>query len=217
MNFIFEQIRTGGDRNFGYLIGDRKNRIAAAIDPSFHPELFLERARSQHLEIKYILNTHGHADHINGNLFLKEQTDAKIIAYKDSHIKPDIRASHKDVLTMGKISLKIFYVPGHASDHILIWLPEQNIAVTGDLLFVGKIGGTSTEKDAAEEWDSLQFILSELPDHTSIWPGHDYGCRPASTIALEKLCNPFLHCENLKEFLKLKETWTEFKTQYGLK
>lgn len=146
MDFIFEQIRTGGDRNFGYLVGDRKNRIAAAIDPSYHPELFLERAEAQHLEIEFIINTHGHSDHINGNAFLKERTNAKIVAYKDSHIKPDVNVEHNQILSIGNIVLKFFYVPGHASDHILLWLPEQYIAMTGDLLFVGKIGGTSTEK-----------------------------------------------------------------------
>ena len=118
---------------------------------------------------------------------------------------------------VGNVKLDFFHVPGHANDHIVIWLPDQRIAITGDILFVGKIGGTSSEKDARTEWNSLHLLLNKLPDDATIWPGHDYGCRPSSSIALEKLCNPFLQCKSIHEFLHLKAEWTEYKIKHGLK
>jgi glyoxylase-like metal-dependent hydrolase (beta-lactamase superfamily II) len=65
--FVFEQLRTGGDRNFGYLVGDRKAGKAVLVDPSYDPGRLVDRARVQNLEITHILNTHGHSDHTNGN------------------------------------------------------------------------------------------------------------------------------------------------------
>ena len=64
---IFEQIRAGGDRNFGYLLGDRDTRQGVLIDPSYSPEAFVQRARDQGLTVTHVINTHGHPDHTNGN------------------------------------------------------------------------------------------------------------------------------------------------------
>jgi glyoxylase-like metal-dependent hydrolase (beta-lactamase superfamily II) len=217
LDFIFEQIPSGGDRNFSYLIGDRKHQVAAVVDPSFLAEKVLERANAQSLKIHYIINTHGHSDHFCGNKKVQEFTGARVAAFKDSNILKDIFLDHDSQLELGGILLKFFHVPGHKDDHIVVWLPAYGIAITGDLLFVGKVGGTSTEEDAKKEWDSLQFLLSKFPDETTIWPGHDYGCRPSSTIRLERLCNPFLRCKDVEEFIRLKLEWSDFKVRYGLR
>ncbi|MHC4816692.1 MAG: hydroxyacylglutathione hydrolase family protein [Planctomycetota bacterium] len=216
MDFVFEQIRVGGDRNLGYLVGDRKAAVAAAIDPAFAPELFAERAGAQGLEITHILNTHGHGDHVNGNDRLKELTGAAVGAYKDSHVGPDLALDDGDTVAVGSLTLRVLHLPGHSPDHLLFWLAEQRVAITGDLLFVGKIGGTATEAEAREEYESLQRLLKELPGDTTIWPGHDYGCRPASTIALELLVNPFLQAPDFRSFLGIKADWARFKAQHGL-
>jgi len=71
MQLVFEQIRTGGDRNLGYLLGDRIAKQAVLIDPSFSPEVLVERARVQDLTVTHIFNTHGHSDHSNGNAKLR--------------------------------------------------------------------------------------------------------------------------------------------------
>ena len=91
------------------------------------------------------------------------------------------------------------------------------MAITGDLLFVGKVGGTSTEEEAKAEYESLRRVLRDLPPETIIWPGHDYGCRPASTLALEALMNPFLEAKDFPAFLRLKQDWPSFKQRNGLK
>ncbi|MHC4470126.1 MAG: hydroxyacylglutathione hydrolase family protein [Planctomycetota bacterium] len=216
MNFIFEQIRTGGDRNFAYLVGDRKAGVAAAVDPSYAPKLTLDRAKAQGLRIELILNTHGHADHANGNAEMSRLTGAEVAAWRDSSVRPDRPLDDGDSFSIGEYEVRVLHAPGHCPDHVVFWLPEQKVALTGDHLFVGKIGGTTGESDARVEYDSLARVLAVLPDETTIWPGHDYGCRPSSTIALEKLTNPFLLAPDFDSLYRLKREWAVFKAEKGL-
>jgi len=217
MDFVFEQIRVGGDRNFGYLLGDRSSRVAAAIDPSYSPKQVLERAKAQGLEIELILNTHGHTDHANGNEEMKRLTGAPIAAHPASPNDYDLPLEDGGEIDVGEFSLHALHVPGHTPDHVLFHCPQTKVAITGDHLFVGKIGGTATEAESRAEYDSLQYMLRELPDDTTIWPGHDYGCRPASTIGIERTTNPFLLVDDFDAFLELKRSWATFKASNGLK
>lgn len=216
MNFIFEQIRTGGDRNFGYLIGDRNAGVAVLVDPSYHPDVVVERTLHQNLKTVWIMNTHGHHDHVNGNEKAQGMTQAQIITHEASKVSHDRGVKDGQILTVGKINFLFIHTPGHAFDHMVIYLPQFKILMTGDHLFVGKIGGTQNEQDAQLQYNSLRKLCKELPDDVTIWPGHDYGCRPSSTIALEKISNPFLLTKNFEEFLKLKINWGAYKAQYGL-
>ena len=216
MTFIFEQMMMGGDRNFGYLIGDRGAHEAMLVDPSYRPELLVERAKIQSLKVTTVVNTHGHGDHSNGNRRVQELTGAKVAAYKGTNISFDIPLSDGQALSVGGIAVEILYVPGHSSDHIVVYLPQYQVALTGDHLFVGKIGGTWGESDAKEEYASLHRLMEELPETTTIWPGHDVGCRPSSTIALEKVSNPFLLVKDFSEFYQLKQRWATYKVELGL-
>jgi len=217
MKFILEQIRTGGDRNLGYLVGDRESKVAALVDPSYTPEALVERATAQGLAVKLIINTHGHTDHTNGNSRAKELTGAPVVAWRGAVAAPALPVDDGQILALGSLSLRFLHVPGHCEDHLLIHLAAERVAITGDLLFVGKIGGTETDEDARIEYESLQRLLRELPDETTIWPGHDFGARPASTIALEKATNPFLRVKDVGEFLVLKRDWPRFKAEHGLR
>jgi len=217
MWFIFEQIQTGGDRNFGYLIGDRESRVGALIDPSYRPEALVERAEAQGLTITHIINTHGHSDHTNGNSKAKKLTGAPVVAFRRSSVRPDVPVDDGHVIELGRLALELLHVPGHSEDHIVVYLEAQRVAVTGDHLFVGKIGGTGTDDAARTEFASLRKILDRFPDDVSVWPGHDYGCRPSSTMALERANNPFLlRMNDLDAFLALKRDWAAFKAEHGL-
>lgn len=215
MQLVFEQIRAGGDRNFGYLVGDRSAGRAVLVDPSYSPEVFATRAADQGLVVSHVINTHGHPDHTNGNARAVEMTRAVIAAHPLLH--PDLPVRDGQRLTVGALTVRCFYVPGHSEDHLALYEETHRLLITGDLLFVGKVGGTSSDEDARIEWQSLQRLVAEVPDEATVWPGHDYGARPSSTMALEKSTNPFLRCRNVDEFLHLKANWPSFKKEHGLR
>jgi hydroxyacylglutathione hydrolase len=217
MQLVFEQIRTGGDRNFGYLLADRDAKQAVLIDPSYSPEQLVERATAQHLRVTYIINTHGHPDHINGNAKAVELTGAPIAGHPALPTPPDVPLGEEQELTVGALRLRFMHVPGHADDHLIVYEPSYELLITGDLLFVGKIGGTRSEVDARIEWDSLQRVLLAVPETATVWPGHDYGVRPSSTVGIERKTNPFLLCQDANALVRLKAEWPEFKKQHGLK
>lgn len=217
MQLIFEQIRTGGDRNFGYLLGDRNTTDAVLIDPSYAPATLAGRAQVQGLTVSHVLNTHGHPDHTEGNAEAVQLTGATVAAHSDGPIQPTVALRDGDSVPIGGLALECLHVPGHASDHLVLFEPSYRLLFTGDLIFVGKVGGTKTEEDATTEWASLQRILETFPDDATIWPGHDYGVRPSSTLGLERRTNPFLLCQDLDAFLTLKRDWPTFKKRHGLK
>ena len=215
MRLIFEQIRSGGDRNFGYLLGDREAHTGVLIDPSYSPDAFVERARAQSLAITHVINTHSHPDHTNGNERALTLTGAVFAAHP--MLTPDVPLDEGTTLNIGEWRLTAHHVPGHCLDHIVLFESVHRLLVTGDLLFVGKVGGTQSDADARTEWRSLQRLLTLVPDEATVWPGHDYGVRPSSTIGLEKQTNPFLRCANEAAFLTLKAEWSQVKQQLGLK
>ena len=217
MPLIFEQIRTGGDRNFGYLLGDRDAGVGVLIDPSYAPEVMVERARAQGLRITHIINTHGHPDHVNGNEEAVALTGAAVAAHRDCPVRPSVPLESSSVLGVGSLSLEFEHVPGHCPDHLVVYETTHRLLVTGDILFVGKVGGTSKDEDARIEWLSLQRILDRFPADATVWPGHDYGARPSSTLAMERDSNPFLLCSDVDAFLQLKRDWPQVKTTLGLK
>lgn len=217
MRLIFEQIRSGGDRNFGYLLADRDAQQGVLIDPSYSPDVFVQRAADQGIAITHVINTHSHPDHINGNDIALERTRAPLAAYETAPTAPVVRLAEGGELRVGSLQLQFLHVPGHCADHIVVYEPTHRLLITGDLLFVGKVGGTRTEEDARTEWDSLQRVMKTFPRDATVWPGHDYGARPSSTMALELESNPFLRCGDLQAFLQLKTNWPAVKAQLGLK
>ena len=218
MQLIFEQIRAGGDRNFGYLLGDRDTRQGVLIDPSYSPEAFVQRSRHQGLTVTHVINTHGHPDHTNGNAKAAELTVAPVAAFADSVlVSPDLGLRDEQELEVGGLRLQFLHMPGHCPDHLVIYEPSWRILITGDLLFVGKVGGTTHDDDARTEWASLRRLLDRCPDDATVWPGHDYGVRPSSTIVLERATNPFLRCSDLAAFITLKRDWSAVKQRLGLK
>ena len=214
---IFEQVRTGGDRNFGYLLADREVGHGILVDPSYAPELLHDRARAQGLTITHIVNTHGHPDHTNGNGRAAELTGAQLAAHPTSAEPIDVPLSDGQTLRVGDLRVTCLHTPGHCDDHLVLYESGHQILITGDLLFVGKVGGAKTDDDARAEWTSLQRVLKALPDTATVWPGHDYGARPSSTIGLEKQTNPFLLCADCDSFLQLRQEWPSFKQINGLK
>ncbi len=217
MHLVFEQIRAGGDRNFGYLLADREARQGVLIDPSYSPDAFVQRAVDQGIAITHVINTHSHPDHVNGNDVALERTRAPLAAHESAPTSPAVRLADGQELGVGALRLQFLHVPGHCPDHLVVYEPSHRILMTGDLLFVGKVGGTRTEEDARTEWHSLQRVVRAIPRDATVWPGHDYGARPSSTMALELETNPFLLCTDVDAFLTLKADWPAVKARLGLR
>lgn len=217
MQLVFEQIRAGGDRNFGYLLADRDSAQGVLIDPSYSPEVFVQRARDQGLNVTHVVNTHSHPDHINGNEVAMRLTGAPLAAHATAPSAPGVAVVDGEQLAVGALRLRFLHVPGHCADHVVVHETRHDILLTGDLIFVGKVGGTRSEEDARTEWTSLQRVLRDVPPHATVWPGHDYGVRPSSTLALERASNPFLRCTSVDDFLEVKREWAALKARFGLK
>jgi glyoxylase-like metal-dependent hydrolase (beta-lactamase superfamily II) len=141
-----------------------------------------------------------------------------VAAFKQSTlVTPDVGLVNDDELSVGGLRLQFLHVPGHCPDHLVVYEPVWRILLTGDVLFVGKVGGTTDDVEARAEWVSLRRLLDHVPDDATVWPGHDYGVRPSSTIRLERATNPFLRCSDFAAFLALKADWPNVKQQLGLK
>lgn len=207
---IFEQIAVGGDRNFAYLVGDGQTRQAAAIDPGNGPELLVRRAGSLGVEIRFVLNTHGHLDHTGGNLAVQQLTGARLAAFAGG----DMPLRDGDFLRLGELKIETVHTPGHTTDSVC-FLAAENL-VTGDTLFVGKVGGTYDRESALLEYRALKERICTLPPETRVWPGHDYGIRPSSTVGEELRTNPFLLCPDFESFFDLKNNWAEYKRIHGI-
>jgi hydroxyacylglutathione hydrolase len=117
-------------------------------------------------------------------------------------------------LPLGNLEITILHTPGHTSDAICFYIGDA--VFTGDTLFVGKVGGTDFGAGAQAEYDSLRQKLLALPGGTRVFPGHDVGVAPESTIAHEQETNPFLVQPDFESFLHLKRTWAAYKKEHGI-
>jgi len=212
---IFKQFNAGGDRNFSYVVGDELSGETSVIDPGISPREVLKFIEGNGLKLKYIINTHDHFDHTGGNSFLAKSTGAKIAMHESARSPHDIELKDGDTLKLGSLSMRIIHTPGHTSDSICILAGKE--LVTGDTLFVGKVGGTGYGQDARDEYESLHEKLLKLPPDTRVWPGHDYGVRPSSTIGDELKENPFILCYSFETFVDLKRNWLEYKREHGIR
>ena len=211
---IFHQIDAGGDRNFAYLIADKKGGAAALFDPPPDPARYEDLIKRDNLKVAYIVVTHGHSDHSWGLAPAKKRFGGKVVGHVSILSGVDIKVDEGDTLKLGDLTLKFIYTPGHSDDHVCVVC--ENMLISGDTLFVGKVGGTDLGSGARKEWDSLQRLL-DLPDETEVWPGHNFGTEPSSTIGREKMTNPFLLQPTFEAFIDLKANWLEYKRKHGIK
>ena len=191
---IIEQIRVGHMDVFCYLLACERDRKAMYIDPAGNRDLLLERLKARDLTLDYIVNTHGHPDHTCGNADLQQATGAKIAIHeRDASMAPhaDVALRDGDRLQVGSLSVQAIHTPGHTPGGVCLYI-EGNL-FTGDTLFVGAVGRTDLRGgDFGSLLMSIKDKLLSLPPDTVVWPGHDYGDRPKSTLARECKTNPYI-------------------------
>jgi hydroxyacylglutathione hydrolase len=197
---FFEQIKDQGD-NFSYVIADETSREAVVVDPNFNSHVIIQVLKDHNLRLKYIVDTHHHTDHTAGNKELKSKLDGKIVAHKLANIAKDVSVDDEDILKLGTLTIKVIHTPGHSPDGISLLV--DNKLLTGDTLFVGECGRTDLlGGDAEAMYHSLFHKLMKLDDRIEVYPGHDYGAAPRSTIGEEKRTNYTLAKRTLDEFIE---------------
>ena len=186
--------------NFAYVLGCEETRVAALIDPCFEPEQLATRAKELGYRVEWVLNTHGHHDHINGNDRAVELTGAKVAAHSRAKFHVDQYLNHSDTLQVGEIAVEVLYTPGHARDSVCL-LADGNL-FTGDTLFVGECGRTDLSgSNPREMHHSLFKVLAAVPESAVVWPGHDYGPQLSSTMGNERRSNYVLEPRSVEEFV----------------
>jgi hydroxyacylglutathione hydrolase len=204
---IVKQIEVGNFSIFSYLIADEQAKEALFIDPSADYDLLLREAASHGLTVKYIVNTHHHIDHSMGNKEMVRRTGAKIIIHEldaqelltpardilemfGAEISPpaDILVSDGQRIQVGSVALQVIHTPGHTPGGMCLYM--DGMVFTGDTLFVGSVGRTDFPGGSYEELEhSIRTKLYTLPGNTVVFPGHNYGMSPTSTIQLERQTN----------------------------
>jgi glyoxylase-like metal-dependent hydrolase (beta-lactamase superfamily II) len=198
---IFAQIPISEGKNFTYIFGDEKTGEAAVIDPGYDVKKVLEQAQLLKVRLKYIFNTHSHGDHTAGNSQIKKKTGAKVVMHASASLSKDIAVKDQDCLRVGELVVKVIHTPGHTPDSICLLV--DNKLFTGDTLFVGECGRTDLSGGNSKDmFHSLFDKILSLDDGVEVYPGHDYGERPSSTIGREKKTNYTLEKRTLEEFIQ---------------
>ena len=198
---LFKQIQQHSD-NFSYIIADEATREAAIVDSSFNAGEIIHVLKTERLTLKYVVNTHGHSDHTAGNTELLSMFDAKTVAHTLSRIDADIKVDDGDIIRVGNVPIKVIHTPGHTPDSICLLVDSKKL-LTGDTLFVGECGRTDLPGGNSKSlYDSLFNKLLKLPDDVEVYPGHDYGPSPCSTIGEQRRTNYVLQPRSLIEFME---------------
>jgi len=188
---LFETFTAGGCRS--YALGCEDTRAAVLIDPELglldHYRGYLSR---RGLALRYIVDTHTHADHFTASRQLAKVTGAPVVMHRLSAAPhADLRLDDGDMLIAGGLKLTALHTPGHTRDSMCLLMDDR--VFTGDTLLIGGTGRTDLPTgDPHELYDSLFQKVLALPGETLVYPAHDYKGRSHSTIAEEMAANPRL-------------------------
>ena len=196
--FEVKQLAVGGlDHNFSYVIHDPESGECAVVDPCGDTAL-IRAALEQYPDRipKYILLTHGHADHTSGLTQVRSFFPAPTVCHPVCRVSSDLPIVHETKLSFGQSHIQALFTPGHAVSSICWLLGDHSAIFTGDTLFIGCCGYCDPET----MFRTMREILFPLPDQAIVYSGHDYGDEPFDTLGHQKQVNPFLSIRDLKAF-----------------
>lgn len=201
---IFEQIATGGCQS--YLVGCETTRAAALIDPELSRIDHYKGLLSRHgLALKYVVDTHTHADHFSASRELGKALGAPVVMHRLAPAPyADLRLDDGEMLIVGDLRLKALHTPGHTVDSMSLVLDDR--VFTGDTLLIGGTGRSDLPTgDPHQLYESLFDKLLKLPPETLVFPAHDYKGRSHSTIGAEMADNPRLQKTARAEFVAMMQ------------
>lgn len=202
MTLKIAQIQVGQMANFTYLVIDEEEKEIAIIDPSWDLDKIFEIIKRNSYNVKFIINTHTHFDHVLGNEQVLAITNCQIVQHENSMDRHDIAVKDGDRIRVGNIVIDILHTPGHSKDSICL-IVDSKIIFTGDTLFVGNCGRIDLPGGNVNEmYDSLLRRIIKLNDELILYPGHNYGMKNVSTIGEEKNTNYVLAPRTLQEFIQ---------------
>ncbi len=198
MYMIIKQIKLGSTDNFSYIVACEYSKKCAVIDPGADKKSILRYIINNNLKLEYILATHFHYDHTSEAESISAETGAKIAMHKDDipHYakKVDILLNDGDIIEIGDtVKLRVIHSPGHTPGGVCYYTDGH--IFTGDTLFVGDSGRTDLPYGDRPTLGATLRKIMQLPENTIVYPGHDYGLTPTSTLGYEKR-----HNVNAKEY-----------------
>lgn len=187
-----DAVKHDRDGCVAYLVVDGSTKQALVIDPRLDQVAELQALlRRAGATLRWVVDTHTHADHLSGARKLARAEGAELLAHAASKLAaPARRVRGGDVLRLGEVEVRVLDAPGHTPDSLALLVGGH--LFTGDTLFVGGAGRTDFPGGSASDLFDTFRRFAELPDETVVHPGHDYVQRPESTIGEEKRTNPLL-------------------------
>ena len=192
-----------------YVVWDKETLSAFVVDPGGDAQVIADEVKRRGLNVKYVINTHGHFDHIGANAEIKAITGAAIAIHGldapllqtasvqssffglnvASQPEPDIAFEDGETINAGAIEVSIIHTPGHTRGGISIYIEDEGVLFTGDTLFAGSIGRTDLPGGSYDDLiGSINNSILTLDDEVMVFPGHG----PHTTIGEERRTNPFL-------------------------
>jgi glyoxylase-like metal-dependent hydrolase (beta-lactamase superfamily II) len=202
---IFEQVATGGCQS--YLVGCGETCAAALIDPEISQfDRYLALAARDGLRIRYLIDTHTHADHFSAARELARQLGAPVVMHRASPAPfVDMRLDDGEMVVVGKLRLEVLHTPGHTRDSMCLLAGDR--LFTGDTLLIGATGRTDLPTgDAGALYESLFNGILRLDPALKVFPAHDYKGRSCSTIAQELAENPRLQKRDRGAFVEMMQS-----------
>lgn len=204
----------GFDKNFAYLVVDAATHQTLLVDPCGAIERVFAEIEEQDLGVTGILITHTHFDHHDALQKALLKYDVPVYLHEDGGGRTIAEMEREEVLVegdtvpLGEYKIDVLHTPGHLEDCVCYYIPKAAAAdgvpklITGDTLFVEGCGRT-TSASVHALYESLQH-LKAFPDETEIYPGHDYGSKPVSSLGYEKEHNKYLLAKDLEEFKSIR-------------